>query len=128
MEIFELAAELGKKLKDDARLVRLENARKAYEESEEIVKLSMEYAVQQQAIQNEASKEDRDDAVIEQLQTRIEALYNEITALPVYKEFEEAQDAVNELMEAVNNTIATQISGEGPGGCTHNCATCGGCH
>jgi cell fate (sporulation/competence/biofilm development) regulator YmcA (YheA/YmcA/DUF963 family) len=128
MEIFELAAELGKKLKDDARLVRLENARKAYEESEEIVKLSMEYAVQQQAIQNEASKEDRDDAVIEQLQERIEALYNEITALPVYKEFEEAQDAVNELMEAVNNTISTQISGEEPGGCTHNCATCGGCH
>ena len=30
MEIFELAAELGKKLKDDARLIALEDAKKAY--------------------------------------------------------------------------------------------------
>ena len=31
MEIFELAAELGRKLKDDKRLIALEEAKKAYE-------------------------------------------------------------------------------------------------
>ena len=128
MEIFELAAELGKKLKEDERLVRLEKAHRAYEEDEDVNRLSMEYAVQQQAIQNEAAKEDRDDAAIEQIQARVEELYNEITGLAVYKELEEAQEAVNELMEAVNNTISAQISGEMPGGCTHDCSTCGGCH
>ena len=47
MEIFELAAELGKKLKDDARLVALEDAKKAYEESAELKKYMIEYEVQQ---------------------------------------------------------------------------------
>ena len=128
MEIFELAAALGQKLKEDERLVRLEKAHRAYEENEAVNTLSMEYAVQQQAIQNEAAKEDRDDAAITQIEARIEELYNQITGLDVYKELEEAQEAVNVLMEAVNNTISAQISGEEPGGCTHNCATCGGCH
>jgi cell fate (sporulation/competence/biofilm development) regulator YmcA (YheA/YmcA/DUF963 family) len=128
MEIFELAAALGQKLKEDERLVRLEKAHRAYEENEEVNTLSMEYAVQQQAIQNEAAKEDRDDAAIEQIEARIEELYNQITGLDVYKELEAAQEDVNALMEAVNNTISAQISGEEPGGCTHNCATCGGCH
>ena len=128
MEIFELAAALGQKLKEDERLVRLEKAHRAYEENEAVNTLSMEYAVQQQAIQNEAAKEDRDDAAITQIEARIEELYNQITGLDVYKELEEAQEAVNALMEAVNNTISAQISGEEPGGCTHNCATCGGCH
>ena len=34
MEIFELAAALGQKLKEDERLVRLEKAHRAYEENE----------------------------------------------------------------------------------------------
>ena len=33
MEIFEIAAQLGKALKEDERLVRLENAKKAYKEN-----------------------------------------------------------------------------------------------
>ena len=32
---------------------------------------------------------------------------------------------VNELMNRVNQTIMTQITGEEPSGCTHNCSTCG---
>ena len=39
-----------------------------------------------------------------------------------------SRSEVNELMNAVNQTIMTQITGEEPSGCTHNCSTCGGCH
>ena len=128
MEIFELAAELGKKLKEDARIVRLDAARTAYEADEKVINLSMEYAVQQQALQEEAVKEDKDEALIESLNARVEELYNEIVALPVYLELEAAQNEVTELMNSVNNTINAQMMGEEPNGCTHNCSTCGGCH
>ena len=37
MEIFELAAALGQKLKDDARLVALDAAKTAYEENKELL-------------------------------------------------------------------------------------------
>ncbi len=128
MEIFELAAELGKKLKEDARIKRLDNARIAYEADEKIVNLSMEYAVQQQALQQEAVKEDKDEALIESLNARVEEIYNEIVTMPAYVELEAAQNEVNELMNSVNNTINAQMMGDEPNGCTHNCSTCGGCH
>ena len=130
MEIFELAAALGRKLKEDERLVRLESARAAYENDETIMTLSTEYMVQQQAMQAEAMKEEgeRDEALIEAISARIDALYTELTETPVYKEFEAAQNEVNDLMSRVNDTINAQIMDGEPAGCTHDCSTCGGCH
>ena len=128
MEIFELAAELGKKLKDDARLVALEDAKKAYEADPALQKSMLEYDVQQKAMQREVAKPERDLHFIEVIQARIDALYQEITENPVFVELNRAQAEVNALMNNVNQTIMTQITGEEPSGCTHNCSTCGGCH
>jgi cell fate (sporulation/competence/biofilm development) regulator YmcA (YheA/YmcA/DUF963 family) len=73
-------------------------------------------------------KEERDDAAVKAIQDRIDALYDEIVATDSYKALEAAQKDVNDLMEMVNNTITFHITGEEPSACTHNCATCGGCH
>ena len=130
MEIFELAAALGQKLKEDERLTRLDAARAAYEADETIMSLSTEYMVQQQAMQMESMKEEgeRDDAMIETITARIEELYTALTETPAYKAFEEAQNEVNELMARVNDTINAQLMDGQPDGCTHDCSTCGGCH
>ena len=128
MEIFELAAELGKKLKDDARLVALENAKKAYEEDKQLQKYMLEYDVQQKAMQREVAKPERDLNFIEVIQKRIDDLYKLIMEHPAFVELNRVQAEVNDLMNRVNQTIMTQITGEEPGGCTHTCSTCGGCH
>ena len=128
MEIFELAAELGKKLKEDARLVALEDAKKAYEDNAELKKYMIEYEVQQKAMQAEVARADRDLQMIEAIQKRIDELYRLIAEHPVFAELNRVQAEVNDLMNAVNNTIMTQITGEQPSGCTHNCSTCSGCH
>lgn len=128
MNVFELAAELGRALKEDKRLVALDEARAAYEADERVMKLMMEYEVQQRAMQNEALKPERDDALIGMIQSRIDALYDEIVGSESYKALEKAQDEVNELMTLVNNTITFNITGEMPSSCTHDCSTCGGCH
>ena len=126
MDIFELAAELGKALKNDERLERLENAKNAYESDPALQKMMVEYEVQQKALQGEITKEERDTLFIETIQRRIDKLYNDIMAHPVFLELNEAQAEVNELMNAVNNTITYNITGEQPSSCTHNCSTCGG--
>ena len=126
MDIFELAAELGKALKNDKRLERLENAKNAYESDPALQKMMVEYEVQQKALQGEITKEERDTLFIETIQRRIDKLYNDIMAHPVFLELNEAQAEVNELMNAVNNTITYNITGEQPSSCTHNCSTCGG--
>ncbi len=128
MEIFELAAKLGQALKEDARLIALDKARKAYEEDEQVMKMMMEYEVQQRAMQNEAMKQERDESILEMIQSRIDTLYDEIVASESYKALEAAQNEVNELMNKVNTTITYNITGEEPSACTHNCSTCGGCH
>ena len=129
MEIFELAAELGKALKNDERLVRLENAKKAYEGDKDLQKLMIEYEVQQKALQHEITKEERDTMFIDVIQKRIDELYKSIMEHPIFVELNEAQAEVNILMNEVNGTITYNITGEKPSACTGSCSTCGGgCH
>ena len=127
MTIFELASELGKALKNDEKLVRLADARKKYENDPDLQKMMVEYEVQQKALQGELTKDERDTMFIDIIQKRINELYEAIMSHPVFTELNEAQAEVNELMNAVNNTITFEITGELPS-CTHDCSTCGGCH
>ncbi len=129
MDIFEIAAQLGKTLKEDERLVRLENAKKAYKESPDLNRMMIEYEVQQKALENEVVKPEKDTHFIDIIQNRINDLYRSIMEHPVFVELNAAQEVVNELMNAVNSTITFNITGEIPSDCTHNCSTCGGgCH
>ena len=126
MELFELAAQLGKTLKQDARLVRMANAKQAYENDSELRTLMREYQVQQIALEKTAGQKDVEARFLEMIQDRINQLYEQIIAHPVYVELEAAQEEVNALMNAVNNTITFEITGEMPSSCTHDCSTCGG--
>lgn len=126
MDIFEIAASLGKALKDDERMQRLEAAKKAYEGDPALQKMLVEYEVQQKALQGEIVRDERDTLFIETIQKRIDTLYNDIMSHPIFAELNEAQAEVNELMNAVNNTITFNITGEMPSSCTHDCSSCGG--
>ena len=126
MTIFELASELGKTISKDERMIRMENAKKAYDQSEKISKLMMEYGIQQQALTTMGDSEQIDTDALTRIQDRIDEIYAEITTDPIFKELDEAQAAVNELMQNVNNTIMYHATGSKP--CSHDCSTCGGCH
>ncbi len=126
MTIFELASELGKTIKEDERMIRMTKAKEAYESSEKIGSLMMEYGIQQQALTTMGDGENIDTETVSKIQDRINEIYAEITQDPLFKELDEAQAAVNELMNNVNNTIMFNITGETP--CTHDCSSCSGCH
>ena len=126
MDIFELAAELGKALKADERLERLEAAKNAYVSDAELQKSLVEYEVQQKALQGEIVKDERDTVLIDLIQKRIDELYKMITEDADFVALNDAQTEVNELMNAVNTTITYNITGEMPSSCTHDCSTCGG--
>ncbi len=123
--IEELAAELGKKIKDDPRIDALNKAKAAYETDEQLFAYMNEYNAQQEAISEEAGKETPDSEAIAKMQGRIDELYKLIVTSDTFNALSEAQMAVNELMENVNNIITFNITGELPS-CTHNCSSCGG--
>ena len=125
MEIFELAKLLGEEIKKDRRMIEFEEAKKDYENNVEIQTALKEYEVQQQALQVEMMKEERDTYTIDAINERINALYEQIVTNPAFVRINQLQLEVNDLMNKVNNTITCAITGEDPqSACTHNCATC----
>ena len=125
MEIFELAKKLGEEIKKDRRMIEFEEAKKEYENCVEIQTALKEYEVQQQALQVEMMKEERDTFTIDAINERINALYEQIVTNPAFVRINQLQLEVNDLMNEVNNTITCAITGEDPKtACTHNCAMC----
>lgn len=126
--IMELAQELGKAIKEDARIKRMEAATEAYKADADLQYKVAEYNVQTMALTAEYKKEEKDMEVIHAIEARINALYDEIGALPVMVEYNAAQEAVNAFMNEVNAEITFHVTGEKPSNCTHDCSTCAGCH
>ena len=126
MSIAEIAAQLGKAIKEDDRIKELNAAREAYETSEELRTLMTEYDVNQKAIEFEAAKPELDDELLKKMQGRLDELYDKIMEHPVFIRLNTAQNEVNEFMENVNSIITYNITGELPSSCTHDCSTCGG--
>ena len=126
MSIYSLAAELGKAIKEDERMIRMEKAKEAYESDGTILQLLAEYGVQQEALTQMGNGDEIDADVVTRIQDRIDEIYDLITNNPLFIELDEAQAAVNELMATVNNTI--MYNATGASSCTHDCSTCGGCH
>ena len=126
MSIYARAAQLGQAIKEDERMIRMEKAKAAYESSDKIGNLMMEYGIQQEALTTMGDGDEIDTDALTRIQDRIDEIYAEITTDPIFRELDEAQAAVNELMETVNNTIMFNATGKTP--CSHDCSTCGGCH
>ena len=122
----ELAGELGRAIKDDSRIKDMNAAREAFEGNQEIQTLIAEYNTQRAALGEEYKKETPDEALIEAINNRIDALYEKITEDPIFVAYNSTQAVVNEFMNEVNSEITFQITGERP--CTHDCSSChGGC-
>ena len=130
MGIFELAKQLGEEIKKERRMIEFEEAKKAYENDEELQNALKEYEVQQQALQSEMIKDDKDGFTIDAINERINTLYDTVVTNPSFLRLNQLQVEVNELMNEVNNTITCAITGEDPKtACTHNCSTChSNCH
>lgn len=125
MEIFELAKLLGEAIAKDNRMIEFDKAKAAYENDAELQAALKEYEVQQQALQMEMLKEDKDNFTIDVINERISLLYDMIVTNESFLKLNRLQVEVNELMNEVNNTITCAITGEDPkSACTHNCATC----
>ena len=123
MEIMELAAQLGQAIKADSRIAKMNEAREAYEKDEDIQKLMLEYNAQQIALAEEYKKEPVDPKVIEAIEHRLDEIVSQVTANPVFVQVNEANEAVNALMNEVNGEIEFNITGQRP--CTHDCSSCG---
>lgn len=125
-EIKNAAQALGEMIKADPITVRYEAAAEAYKNNTEVNELITEYNVQRSALGAEYQKEEKDQALIDTINSRISEIYKNITTHPVYTEYVKAQEDMNGLVNQVNREITGAIYGEYPDECTHDCSSCGG--
>ena len=128
-KIIELAHKLGEEIAKSDEIKNLNAAKNAFDADESLQAKMREYEADRMLLGQEFAKEkgEADEKAIADLRARIEELTKEISASPIYVEFANAQNAMNELMASVNAEIKFCITGERPSTCTHDCSTCGGC-
>ncbi len=120
--ILEFARKLGTVIRTCDDMKRMQEAEAAYRDCSELQALITEYYVNEKA-----DSENSDPELGVAIKRRMEELYSEIAAHPVYAEYMEAQTAVRDLMNAVNDEIQFAVSGKrscSSGGCA-SCAGCG---
>ncbi|MBQ8743127.1 MAG: YlbF family regulator [Clostridia bacterium] len=128
MELIEMAAILGQRIRASEAGQRLENAAKAYAEDPELRSAFTEYQVQQKVLEEQGNLEVKDEALITAIDKRLNEIYDQIIAHEIYKEYEQAQEAYNNLVSNLIGEVVRQANGDQEGQCTHDCSTCGGCH
>ena len=134
MDIIKLARELGKTLQADERYLKLKLAQQANDENEELKQLIGEFNLKRVAINNEASKEDRDEKKLETLNNELRECYASIMQNEDMKHYNEAKLEMDTLLRRITAIIMQSADGEDPEttdyqeSCSGSCSTCGGCH
>lgn len=122
---------LGEALSAEPAVITFNAAKAAYDSDAELSAKMAEYRTARTLLGELYAKPDmteEEGRSADALNTRACELAEEIRQNPIYRALEEAEAEVNALMAAVNADISRYAFGEAPGGCTHDCANCGGCH
>lgn len=137
MTVIELTRQLGAAIQADDRYKAFDAAKKANDADKELNELIGQINLVQLSYQNEAAKgEIADSKKLESFGADFEKLYREVMLNPNMAAFEQAKNAIDEMMNEIMGILALCIDGQDPATCEpeheHNCggecSSCGGCH
>ena len=135
MDIIALARELGKAIQQEESYIKLHEVQDKADTDTELQSLIGEFNLKRMSINNEASKKERDQDKLSQLNTEMREVYSKIMS----NENMIAYNSAKEEFDAVANRVLAivQQSAEGAdpdtadysqSSCSGSCETCGGCH
>ncbi len=133
-DVIELAREIGRQLQADESYLRLQVARQQSEEDEALQNAIGEFNLKRMAINNEASKPDRNDEKMQELNAELRKAYAQVMSNENWIAFNEAKGEFEEIVKRVTAIITQSAQGEDPdttdyvpSSCSGSCETCGGC-
>ena len=128
-EIFEKARELGEAILESNEYKEFKAAELAQENDEEALALLKEYSDVRSRLAGEIQKGDVSEERIAEIREELEEAYTKMTTNDTITAFINAQRPFQAVIEQMNNILSFHITGKMPGGCSGNCASCGGdCH
>ena len=126
-KIIEKAKELGALLEQSELVKKQREAKAAFDSNEDLQKLIGEFNLAKMALTNESNKDEPNSDMLEQYRGQTTSAYEKIMQHPVMIELNDVEIAMDNLVGQINQILQNSIAGN-EGGCTHNCATCSGCH
>lgn len=133
MDIIEMTRQLGAALQQDERYFAFKKAQKVNEDDATLNDLIGKLQLCQLQFQQEASKDDKDEAKLRKLEEDYGSIYGEIMASENMKAYDAAVKEVDKLMKYINGILTLCIQGEDPATCEphiheHDCSCgCDGC-
>lgn len=133
MDIISLARDFAKKIQEDERYLRLDMAKTANDNDEELQNLIGEFNLKRMALNTEASKENADSEKVEELNKELMAVYSSIMENKNMAEYQNAKEQVDKFMNHINAILVAAVNGEDPDtveephSCSGHCSSCGGC-
>lgn len=135
MDIIAMARELGKAIQQEESYIKLHEVQDKADADTELQSLIGEFNLKRMSINNEASKKERDQDKLSQLNTEMREVYSKIMSnenMIAYNSAKEEFDAVANRVLAI---IQQSAEGADPdtadysqSSCSGSCESCGGCH
>lgn len=135
MDIIAKARELGKAIQQEESYIKLQEVQKRADADTELQQLIGEFNLKRMAINNEASKSERDQDKLAELNTEMREVYSKIMSNENMLAYNEAKDAFDMIANRVLAIIQQSSEGADPetadfaqSSCSGSCESCGGCH
>ena len=125
-KIIEKAKELGALIENSDIVLTQRAAKKEFDDNAELQDLIGAFNMAKMSLMNESNKDTPDAAKVEEFRNQTTQAYEKVMQHPVMMKLNDAEIALEGLLNQINGILQQSVTGEQ--GCTHNCATCGGCH
>ncbi len=128
-----MARELGKELQRDDSYIKMRLAQQTADEDEQLQELIEVYNVKRIAINQEASKPDRDDEKLRALNKEMRSAYVQVMKNERMAAYNIAKQEFDVKLRRVIAIVNNSAQGEDPEytdygeSCSGTCETCGGC-
>lgn len=135
MDVIQSYKEAGVQLQTDARYKELAAARDAYMQDAALQDKLGEFNLVRLDLSNEMEKGDRDNERVQQLNKRLNSLYDDIMSDKKMVAYNEAKENIRGLINHIQAILSAAVEGEDPmlveepvASCgADGCASCSGC-
>lgn len=135
MDIITKARELGKAIQQEESYIMLAEAQKKADADALLQELIGDFNLKRMAINNEASKSDRDQDKLTKLNDEMREVYSKIMSNENMVAYNDAKEKFDVIATRVLSIIQQSAEGADPetadytqSSCSGSCASCGGCH
>ena len=133
-QIIKMAKELGKLIQADESYLAMARAKEMVDADEKLQEMIGEFNLSKMSLNQELSKEDRNQEKVTGLDSKIRSLHGEIMQNPNMVLYGETQEELDQIINKINTILSASLNGMDPEtadeehSCGGSCSSCAGCH